>query len=117
MKKILNILTGNTIQKIGNVVDNLSTSDEERLAARKAIKELLLKAELDAQKEVSKRWETDMNSDNKLSKNIRPLICVFLSVMFVIISIFIGNIFELLQRVKFINPIISIINCFFYFFI
>tara|TARA_Y100000114_G_scaffold72901_1_gene66791 strand:- start:1992 stop:2375 length:384 start_codon:yes stop_codon:yes gene_type:complete len=93
MKKILNILTGNTIQKIGNVVDNLSTSDEERLAARKAIKELLLKAESEAQKEVSKRWETDMNSDNKLSKNIRPLICVFLSVMFVIISIFDGNIY------------------------
>ena len=94
MKKILNILGGSAIEKIGNVVDNLSTSDEERLAARKAIKELLLKAESDAQDQVTRRWESDMKSDNWLSKNIRPLICVFLTVIFVVLSMFDGNIGE-----------------------
>lgn len=94
MKKILNILGGSAIEKIGNVVDNLSTSDEERLAARKAIKELLLKAESDAQDQVTRRWESDMKSDNWLSKNIRPLICIFLTVIFVVLSMFDGNIGE-----------------------
>ena len=94
LKKILNILGGSAIEKIGNVVDNLSTSDEERLAARKAIKELLLKAESDAQDQVTRRWESDMKSDNWLSKNIRPLICVFLTVIFVVLSMFDGNIGE-----------------------
>ena len=94
LKKILNILGGSAIEKIGNVVDNLSTSDEERLAARKAIKELLLKAESDAQDQVTRRWESDMRSDNWLSKNIRPLICVFLTVIFVVLSMFDGNIGE-----------------------
>lgn len=94
MKKILNILSGNAIEKIGNVVDNLSTSDEERLAARQAIKEVLLKAESDAQEQVTRRWESDMNSDNWLSKNIRPLICIFLTIIFVILSMFDGNVGE-----------------------
>jgi hypothetical protein len=94
LKKILNILGGSAIEKIGNVVDNLSTSEEERLAARKAIKELLLKAESDAQDQVTRRWESDMKSDNWLSKNIRPLICIFLTVIFVVLSMFDGNIGE-----------------------
>ena len=91
MSKVLNFLGGGIVEKIGNVVDNLSTSDEERLAARQAIQEVLMKAESQAQQEVTKRWEADMKSDNWLSKNIRPLICIFLTAMFVVISIFDGN--------------------------
>ena len=33
-----------------------------------------------------------MKSDNWLSKNIRPLICLFLTFIFVILSIFHGNV-------------------------
>ena len=91
MSKLLSFLSGNVIEKVGNVIDNLSTSKEEAMAAKKAIKEVMLKAESDAQSQVTKRWEADMKSDNWLSKNIRPLICIFLTAMFVIISIFDGN--------------------------
>ncbi len=91
MSKLLSFLGGNVIEKVGNVIDNLSTSKEEAMAAKKAIKEVMLKAESDAQSQVTKRWEADMKSDNWLSKNIRPLICIFLTAMFVIISIFDGN--------------------------
>tara|TARA_Y100000004_G_scaffold173382_1_gene211191 strand:- start:489 stop:875 length:387 start_codon:yes stop_codon:yes gene_type:complete len=91
MSKLLNILGGNVIEKVGNVIDNLSTSKEEALAAKKAIKEVMMKAESDAQEQVTRRWEADMKSDNWLSKNIRPLICIFLTAMFVVISIFDGN--------------------------
>jgi len=91
MSKILDFLGGGIIQQLGNVVDNLSTSKEEALAGKKAIKEVLMKAESQAQQEVTKRWEADMKSDNWLSKNIRPLICIFLTAMFVVISIFDGN--------------------------
>tara|TARA_B110000467_G_C18082291_1_gene347286 strand:+ start:163 stop:549 length:387 start_codon:yes stop_codon:yes gene_type:complete len=91
MSKLLDILGGNILGSVGNIVDNLTTSDEERLAAKHAIKEVLAKAENDAQVQVTRRWEADMKSDNWLSKNIRPLICIFLTAMFVIISIFDGN--------------------------
>ena len=36
--------------------------------------------EADMQKQVTERWKMDMNSDSWLSKNIRPLVLVFLVV-------------------------------------
>jgi hypothetical protein len=94
MSKILKLLGGNVIEKVGGVIDNLTTTEEERLAAKQAIEELMVKAESQAQEQVTRRWEADMKSDNWLSKNIRPLICIFLTAMFIIISIFDGNLGE-----------------------
>tara|TARA_R110002012_G_scaffold2179_1_gene10407 strand:+ start:40 stop:426 length:387 start_codon:yes stop_codon:yes gene_type:complete len=91
MSKLLKFLGGNVIEKVGGVIDNLTTTDEERLAAKQAMEEVLMQAESQAQQEVTKRWEADMKSDNWLSKNIRPLICIFLTGIFVVISIFDGN--------------------------
>jgi hypothetical protein len=92
MSKLLNFLGGGVIEKLGNVVDNLSTSKEEAMAAKKAMKEVLVQAEAQAQEQVTRRWEADMKSDNWLSKNIRPLVCIFLTAIFVILSVFDGNV-------------------------
>tara|TARA_R110001606_G_scaffold129540_2_gene264428 strand:+ start:115 stop:501 length:387 start_codon:yes stop_codon:yes gene_type:complete len=92
MSKLLDLLGGNILGSVGNIVDNLTTSDEERLAAKQAIEEVLMQAESNAQEQVTKRWEADMKSDNWLSKNIRPLICIFLTAIFVVLSLFDGNI-------------------------
>ena len=94
MSKLLSFLGGGVIEKLGNVVDNLSTSKEEAMAAKKAMKEVLVQAEAQAQEQVTRRWEADMKSDNWLSKNIRPLICIFLTAIFVVLSVFDGNIGE-----------------------
>jgi hypothetical protein len=94
MSKLLDILGGGVIKQVGDVIDNLSTSEEERLAAKQAMEEVLMQAESQAQEQVTRRWEADMKSDNWLSKNIRPLICIFLTIMFIIISIFDGNLGE-----------------------
>jgi hypothetical protein len=91
MSKLLDILGGGVIKQVGDVLDKLTTSKEEKLAAQRKIKEVLMQAEANAQEQVTRRWEADMKSDNWLSKNIRPLICIFLSIMFVVISIFDGN--------------------------
>jgi len=92
MSKLLDFLGGSVLGSVGNIVDNLTTSDEERLAAKQAIEEVLMKAEVNAQEQVSRRWEADMKSDNWLSKNIRPLICIFLTAIFVVLSLFDGNV-------------------------
>tara|TARA_R110002012_G_scaffold159766_1_gene321413 strand:+ start:297 stop:683 length:387 start_codon:yes stop_codon:yes gene_type:complete len=91
MSKLLKFLGGNVIEKVGGVIDNLTTTEEERLEAKRQMEEVLMQAESQAQEQVTRRWEADMKSDNWLSKNIRPLICIFLTAMFVIISIFDGN--------------------------
>ena len=93
MSFISKLFTSNTkdlVGEVGNVVDNLTTTQEEKLEAKRKIKEITLSFEAELQKEVSKRWEQDMNSDSWLSKNIRPLTLIFL-VFCTIILIFIDS--------------------------
>jgi len=92
MKKILSLLTGGLIKDVGNVIDKLTTTDEERLAAKQKIQELLEKADQDAQTQITERWKLDMQSDSFLSKNIRPLVLIYLTVIFTVLSFFDGNI-------------------------
>ncbi len=66
------------IKNVGGVIDNLHTSKEEKLAAELKIKDMIMGYEAEMQKQVTERWKMDMNSDSWLSKNIRPLVLVFL---------------------------------------
>lgn len=92
MKKLLSLLSGNLIKDVGNVIDKLTTTDEERLAAKQKLQELLEQADKDAQDQVTERWKLDMESDSFLSKNIRPLVLVYLTVIFTALSFFDGNV-------------------------
>lgn len=100
MKKLLSILSGGLIKDVGNVIDKLTTTDEERLAAKQKIQELLEKADQDAQTQVTERWKMDMQSDSFLSKNIRPLVLVYLTSIFTILAFADGNVggFEVAQE-------------------
>ena len=68
------------IKGVGGVIDNLHTSGEEKLAAEQKIKELVSNYEIEMEKNITERWKMDMQSDSWLSKNIRPLVLVFLVV-------------------------------------
>ena len=91
MKKIFQWLTGGVIKNIGDVVDKLTTTEEEKLLIKKQIQEILEKADSDAQTQVTERWRVDMQSDSWLSKNIRPAVLIFLTSVFTILSFFDGN--------------------------
>ena len=78
------------VKEVGSVVDDLTTTKEEKLEAKRKLEDLLLNFEKSLQIEVSKRWEQDMNSDSWLSKNIRPLTLIFL-VFCTLILIFIDS--------------------------
>ena len=94
MKKIWQWLTGSVIKEVGEVLDNLTTTKEEKLEAQRLITEILEKADKEAQEHVTERWKADMTSDSKLSKNIRPLVLVYLTVIFTVCAFFDGNIGE-----------------------
>ena len=85
LSKIFSAGAGELINKVGSVIDNLHTSAEEKAAAEKSIKDMILGYEAEMQKQVTERWKTDMNSDSWLSKNIRPLVLVFLVVSTVLL--------------------------------
>jgi|TARA_R110000824_G_scaffold390102_1_gene586430 hypothetical protein len=85
-------LAGKLLPEAGKILDELITSGEEKAAAKQKLEELFVKAESDAQKEVTERWTADMKSGNWLASNIRPLTLIFLTIVFALISITDGNI-------------------------
>ena len=68
------------IKGVGGVLDNLTTSTDEKLAAEAKIKKIIANYEIEMEKNVTSRWQSDMNSDSWLSKNVRPLVLIFLVV-------------------------------------
>ena len=71
---------GKLVESVGGVLDNLTTTKDEKLEAKRKLKELILSHEAEMQRNVTDRWKADMNSDSWLSKNVRPLVLVFLVV-------------------------------------
>jgi len=80
ISKIFSAGAANLVKNVGGVLDNLTTTKEEKLAAELKIKDMIMGYEAEMQKQVTERWKVDMNSDSWLSKNIRPLVLVFLVV-------------------------------------
>ena len=68
------------VKGVGGVIDNLHTSKEEKLEAERKIKEIIAKHEAEMEKNITSRWEADLKSDSWLSKNVRPLVLIFLIV-------------------------------------
>jgi hypothetical protein len=92
MKKILQWLSGGVIKEIGNVIDKLTTTEEEKLEIKKQVQQILEDADTKAQEQVSDRWKSDMQSDSFLSKNIRPMVLIYLTVIFSSLAFFDGNV-------------------------
>jgi len=73
------------VEGVGGVIDNLHTSKEEKLEAEQKIKELIASYQTSLEKEISSRWQADMASDSWLSKNVRPLVLIFLVISTVLL--------------------------------
>jgi hypothetical protein len=83
MSILTNLLSGGAsklVDSVGGVLDNLTTSKEEKLEAQRKIKELMANYEVEMEKNITGRWEADLKSDSWLSKNVRPLVMIFLIV-------------------------------------
>jgi hypothetical protein len=80
LTKIFSAGASDLVSSIGGVVDNLTTSKEEKLEAERKIKELVSNYEVEMEKTITDRWKSDMASDSWMSKNVRPLVLVFLVV-------------------------------------
>lgn len=89
MKKILAKLFGatgsNIAEKISNIIDKHTFSKVEKAQFEKEMTQIWINAEDDIQKNVSDRWKNDMNSDSWLSKNVRPIVLLFLVLSTVLI--------------------------------
>ena len=64
--------------------DTITPEDKETALA-------LLKMDEQEMKEVSERWKSDMTSDSWLSKNVRPMALIFLTLFMTIIIVYDSN--------------------------
>jgi hypothetical protein len=80
LSKLLSGGAADLVKGIGGVVDNLHTSAEEKLEAERKIKELVANYQVEMEKNITARWQVDLKSDSWLSKNVRPMVLIFLIV-------------------------------------
>ena len=84
MNKILAKLFGgvgaNIAEKISNIIDKHTFSKVEKAQFEKEMNQIFIDAESTIQESVTERWKTDLKSDSYLSKNVRPLVLIFLIV-------------------------------------
>ena len=85
LSKIFSSGATELVKGVGGVIDNLHTSEEEKLAAEQKVKELISNYEVEMEKNITERWKMDMASDSWLSKNIRPMVLIFLVVSTVLL--------------------------------
>ena len=91
MSIISKIISSDVLKNVHNIVDELHSSPIEKKEIKLKFKQLLADAESKAQEQVSRRWEADAKA-GWLPANIRPLTLAFLTMIFVIISFFDGNV-------------------------
>ena len=87
------------VDSVGNSIDKIVTSDEERLTLRNelesigvAFKTKVAEFESAYQEQLTKRWESDNKSESWLAKNVRPLSLVYLMIVVTLLAITDGNV-------------------------
>jgi hypothetical protein len=85
LKKIFSAGASQLVDSVGGVIDDLVTTDDERMAAKAKLKQIVLDHEAKMEQNITDRWTADMNSDSWLSKNVRPLVLIFLVVCTVLL--------------------------------
>ena len=91
---ILSGLFSGLFKSAEGILDTTITNKEELQQVKNELEKIVNEAEKNASNQVTDRWKSDNLSDNKLSKNIRPLSLIFVTVVFVIISFMDGNVGE-----------------------
>ena len=80
LNKIFSGGASELVNSVGGVLDSLSTTKEEKLEAKRKLKEMILSHQAQMESNITDRWKADMASDSWLSKNVRPLTLIFMLV-------------------------------------
>jgi len=95
VKGLFNLLSGGIIGEIGDAIDKNVTNEGEKLALTNALASIKAKSKekteefsLKVEEQLTSRHSADMKSDSWLSKNIRPLTLVFLTLSTIIYMVY-----------------------------
>ena len=114
---LLNKLFGNLNLDVNNLVDNLTTTKEEKQELKIKFESLLLDAQAKMESELSQRHANDMNSDSWLSKNVRPMTLIFVIVCTMLLIFIDAGILDFSVKNEFISllstTLVAIISFYF----
>jgi len=96
-------LFGGLLGKADKIIDEVVTSKEEKMTLKNAMQQMLLDSEATVQENVTERWKSDMNSDSWLSKNVRPLVLMFLVVCTMILVFIDAGVIDFKVEERWIN--------------
>lgn len=94
---------GGIVDSIGGVVDKFVQTKDEKAAFEKELTEIFIKAEAEMQHNVTERWKADMGSDSWLSKNVRPMVLIFLVLCTMLLVFIDGGFVEFKVESKWIS--------------
>jgi|TARA_R100000935_G_scaffold42370_1_gene64205 hypothetical protein len=80
LAKLFGKAGGGLASKLSSIVDKFVHTKDEQAAFKKEMDELWIDAEADMQKNITERWLSDGKSDSWLSKNVRPMVLIFLCI-------------------------------------
>ena len=94
------------------IVDEVVTSQEEKLTLKNELEKILNENRVVIEQEVTKRWQSDMQSDNWLSKSIRPLVLAWLVVSTTLLIFIDAGVIDFIVEDKWVDLLqIVLITC------
>ena len=117
MSFLKKLISGDLIKNVDSLVDNLTTTKEEKKQLSISLKKVLLDAQAKMEAEISQRHANDMNSDSWLSKNVRPMTLVFVIVCTMLLIFIDAGILDFSVKNEFISllstTLVAIISFYF----
>ncbi len=99
------------------IVDEVVTSQEEKLTLKNELEKILNENRVVIEQEVTKRWQSDMQSDSWLSKSIRPLVLAWLVVSTTLLIFIDAGVIEFVVEDKWVDllqiVLITVIGAYF----
>jgi len=84
LAKIFGKAGGGILKSLSSVADKFITTGDEKRAFQKDMEQIFLDAEAAMQQNVTERWKADLEHGNWLTRSVRPLVLVFLTVSTVV---------------------------------
>ena len=80
LSKIFGNAGGSVVDKLAGVADRFIRTKDEKAEFEKQMTEIFIDAEAAMQKNVTERWQADLQHSNWLTRSVRPLVLIFLIV-------------------------------------
>ena len=75
--KIFGKAGGSVVDKLAGVADRFIRTKDEKAEFEKQMTEIFIQAEAEMQKNVTERWQADLQHGNWLTRSVRPLVLIF----------------------------------------